>query len=251
MNTCTKCRTNIVPNSLFCVECGDRIELSQPSYQPPLPQQFPQPPPQYNPQSHIYSPQPHQYPAQYGYQQPHCVKQESMREPGRKLIFVVSILLTIFGALGALSSLSGCSFTSIPALERLLPDNILHVLRINMMFETISGIIMLTFGVCGIIMSKDSAKANIIMIFGVVLLVLNIIGGIWSFVLATVVFFSFEMLYVLDDYLRNHPFIDVAFIQNSAVANKVGIVLGTVLGSVLPILLIIGARRRKKGLMSK
>ena len=223
MNTCTKCGNGIVPNSTFCVECGTHVEVSQPQPQP----------------------QPQAYPTQYGYQsqtppyQYTYPQQKTEREPGRKMIYVVSILLTIFGSLGTLSSISSIFTASFMA--SIYPSSVMDSWFVVVITAAIASISMLAFGIGGIIMSKDPKKANTIMVFGVLLLIFIFANGISVFIMSNNI-----VAFIVDDVLGyfSNGFSEFMTIINSAVV--VGAIIGIISNSILPTLLIIGAHKRKK-----
>lgn len=87
-------------------------------------------------------------------------------------------------------------------------------------FEMLIALLMLGFGIAGIVFSKDRSKASVISIFGVTLVLLLVIDFIWSVISVSNSFASFyEFSY----------FFDLIF------------------SCVLPILYIVGGVVRKKG----
>ena len=255
MNTCTKCGTDIIPHSVFCTECGARVEVSQPDEQhssvPPYqaPSQSFEPPPQpYQSTQQYYQPQsqPQAYPTQYGqqsqtppYQFPYP-QQKTVREPGRRMIFVVSILLTVFGAMYVLSSLVSLFLT--PFFGLMYPNNIVETLIIGIFLGALYSVLTLSFGIGGLVMTKNPNRANTLMIFGVVLLIMNFISSIWGFILTA------EITEFFDSYMFGSYHDEFAEILARTVvfSSVTGIVIGFIFYSVLPILLIIGAHIRKK-----
>jgi len=217
--SCANCGKPIDANTHFCEGCGIQVMQQPLQYQPPQqPSQYqPQQPLQYPPQ------QPSPYPPQYSSQQynyPHQVAEEA---PGRKFLFVVGILYIVFGALGILGAL-------ISSMLLLSPNEWLWMYGGEAMlgawhFYYIAPIFTYAFvlivGIISVMNSKNREKANLIQGLGI------------ACISVTIAFYAIATVLGVFTYL--------------GVLGAAALIL-LPLEFVLPILLIIGARKNMRNI---
>lgn len=191
----------------------------QPPQYPPYPPKSPYTPPHpspYPPNPYAQSYPPSNPPVGYPYYPPpqKIVKKSA---PGQKMIKVTGILMTIFGGLETMDMASYLDSTenfgsNVSALT-LAGGGFSSLL----LFELISALATLGFGIAGIVLSKNRAKASTVTLFGVVLIALRVV------------------IFGLSISSRNvYPVFRSAGYVN------------LILSSVLPILYIVGGSIRKK-----
>jgi len=122
------------------------------------------------------------------------------------MIRVVGIILTIFGAIGFFSNLSSCTGLSY------LPNG----LGALIVFEAIIPLVTLVFGILGIAFAAKVDKAPIVSIMGIILIVLRVIDLVWAL---------------------------GAFGYLFTGAYGTGVIIGVILGCILPALYIVGAKK--------
>ena len=175
-------------------------------------------------------PQPPQYQQQQPYQQPYGMPMPvvSPKPPGRTMIKVVGILMTIFGGCIFFANIS--NLTEISDLKKMMfISDWVGKLSSLIVYEMIVSMFMVAFGICGIVMASKREKASIIMGFGITLIALTLGDLGWGFS-------------ILNDIK------ETAGIYGVAIAESVNstVVANAVFGCVLPILYIVGGSIRKK-----
>ena len=142
----------------YCPNCGSAVEAGricscqQPQYDQPQYQQ-----PQYQ--------QP-QYPQPYGTPPSFA----SAKRPGKTMIMVAGIIMTVFGGVSVLINASAYAAASI----------LFGGLSALLLFELAVSALMLAFGICGIVMAPKRERASAIMGFGVTIIALRLIDLIWA-----------------------------------------------------------------------
>ena len=197
MATCPYCG-NQVADGAICACRYQQQQQPQQQYGQQPPQQYGQPPPQQ------YGQPPQQYgqpvPGQYGgaYVKPVL--------PGKAMIRVTGILLTIFGAIAVISVASALIAISSTYLSYVVSTG-------QLLLSLLSSLITLCIGILATAWAPKKEKANVLFIVGIILLALHVIDLIMT--IATPGMFT-------------------------------GFAIFTgLLGLVLPILLVVGANTRK------
>jgi hypothetical protein len=183
----------------FCVYCGAQLEDNATctcqgaqmaaNQQAQLAQQVQQAPPQnpapYNPP---YSPPAYAQPSYTPPQAPYAPVTPPS-QPGRKMIKVAGILMTILGGMAFFSIVVFLLIA--PSVMEMIDDlgyffedvygmydfYSIETLFVSMLSGLISSGIMLAFGIIGIIFSKSPAKGTAVMVLGIIQLVLSVIGS--------------------------------------------------------------------------
>jgi len=177
---CPKCGVEISDGVNFCPKCGYRVAGVQPYYPPPV-----------------------VYPYNYGYVQP-----PKPPRPGRVMIMVVGIILTVFGAFSFLIDLG--LLLNVPNAANYMPSGYTEIL----IYEFLMAAVSLAFGIAGIIFAPHKNKAAFVIGFGITLTVLRLVDIFWG-------------IAVLGSYI------------------PIATTVGSILGCSLPILYIVGGYMRK------
>ena len=190
MEYCTNCGAQLTPGSVCSCQTNN--------------QQQPQQQQQQNMQGVPYQQQPNPYSAP-PYQNGVYPQQIKPARPGKNMILVSGILLTILGAIGILINISAIDVISgyVPSGWELL-----------LYFEIFISFITLAFGITGISLCSKKESALIIVGFGAALIVLKTVDLIWALAM-----FS-------------------SYISSSQIS-------GVIIGCVLPLLYIIGGSIRR------
>ncbi len=199
---CTCPGAQLAANQQAQQQAADQQPGAQQPYAPP--NAYSQPNQQYN--QNPYAPQ--------GAYPPVTRAAAKTPQPGRKMIKVTGILMTIFGGIGVITGLSGIAGMD-SLFGYLLGGSVVAVL----VYELLAAGVMLAFGIAGINFSKSPAKGMTVVVFGIILIVLRVIDFGWAFAV-------FNGYNVLDDFG----------------ASLFGGMIG---GLVLPILYMVGGNIRK------
>jgi len=192
---CTQCGAEFQDGANFCPACGFNARTGQQpaapqpqAYQAPPPQQqYAAPPPAYAPPQYQQQyapppppqayqqpgPNPPQYPVQnqYGaYPLP-----ASAAQPGKTMIRVCGIILTVIGAIGFFAGIGALAANS----SSYMPDGWAGLI----VYEILMALATIAFGILGIVFAPQRDKATAVMIFGVIIIVLRFIDLLLGIVL--------------------------------------------------------------------
>jgi hypothetical protein len=139
----------------------------------------------------------------------------SASQPGKKMIKVTGILMTIFGSFAFIMTMM-----TLAAVETLFGYAAGGSVTGVLVFELLMAGAMLAFGIVGIVSAKDPAKGMMIVVFGIILIVARVIDFGWA----------------------------MAVYNDMGVADQLGasLVSGVIGGCVLPILYMVGGNIRRK-----
>ena len=149
---CKNCGAEIADNATFCPKCGGQVN-------------------QASNQGNPYQGQPNQpYGGQpYGYQGGGYQPQRTNNAPGKILLLVVGIILTILAVVGVAQTLSSMGLLSLAGLGGIAVFELICV--------SVFGLVV---GICAIALCGKPEKGNTVFIMAIIAIVFRIIDWIWT-----------------------------------------------------------------------
>ncbi len=151
---------------------------------------------------------------------------EQNKPAGSGFLKVVGILMIIFGGLGLI--ISGIAATATIALSSMVTGvddgGLTGMLNMMSITAVIGAILQLVTGIIGVAFSKKPEKAMVCLIFGVIVLLLNVVSSV-----------------IIPLIAQGNPVVTELNMQSVVGINWVGLLTG----AVMPILFILGASKNK------